>query len=291
MTICPIRTGSAIHRESRYGLRLLLIHLYLTFCALCDADILPNGSIRLPGAVDIETQFYKLCLRSEGKDFFYTFNSMNSGCYLECIYLTSDDTMSLKERFFVASRLVPIYLNGEPCGPNRSVSRETWFIDMTNLSIQFCDRGSCVRISEPNPTPTTPVTPATNKPPDFGDLHIELVSAVLNTSRSEDNDEDNSKADPFIQIEVGRERRTSRTLTDTSTPRFEEQFVFKNVSYKSEIIFWIFDQDSTFADCIGRAITSPAEVMENGWNGKKHFFSLDRGSAEGVLATVLYKPL
>lgn len=142
----------------------------------------------------------------------------------------------------------------------------------------------------PDPTPT-PVKPAKKRTPDFGDLYIELVSAVLNTSRSEDKDEDNSKADPFIQIEVGGERRTSRTLIDTLTPRFEEQFVFENVSFKSEISFWIFDRDNIFSDCIGRVTTSPAEVIENGWNGMKHFYTLERGSSEGVLATVSYKSL
>ena len=134
MSISLIRSESAIGIDPRYCSRLLLINLWLTFCVAGDADVLLNKSIILPTAIETETQFHKLCLRSEGKDFLYTYNSMNSGCYLECIYLTSDDSVSQKERFFVASRLVPYYLNGESCGVNKSVSFESYFIDVSNHS-------------------------------------------------------------------------------------------------------------------------------------------------------------
>lgn len=203
----------------------------------------------------------ELCERDEGTDFFYDMKVTQSGCMIECIFMTS----SRKEwvgRYLDMTRTHRILIqDSAPCPDKRLISSHGCFNG-------FCQERSAAKVDPLPPEMST-----------LGTVTFEF----FNGSHNMNNDPDGSLADPLIEIDIGSKIVSqSSPDRDTNHPYFNYTYTAKNISPTQEITIRMVDEGTHFNRAICFFKITPLKLITQRWNEVRRVYSVrDNCQIEG----------
>ena len=195
-----------------------------------------------------------LCLyKEEATDFLFDVQIKESGCTIECIFLTSNIT----DYFDMSRKYRALEKDYTPC-PSLE-----WG------SGYLCLRGICTNDTQSLVRRTGITTPV----PDMsflGSLEVTVTNGSLNASG---DDVDGSLPDPFLQIEANKIEE-SQVINDTLQPLFNFRSGFTQVLRNQEIKIRIMDKNQFFDRHLCLMKFTPSYLVANGLNSKMSVYNL-----------------